>query len=129
MMDLKRSGVIVFTEQYEACVDFYRRVLELPEMFSLDDEHSTLTCLDMGGSYLMIETGGTAMPKGRSIEQCPVKLRFNVADVDAAARLLESRGVIVIIRREVWGTVGDFVDPDGNRCSLRDEGSFLPSVP
>ena len=126
MMDLKRSGVIVFTEQYEACVDFYRRVLELPEMFSLDDEHSTLTCLDMGGSYLMIETGGTAMPEGRSIEQSPVKLRFNVADVDAAARLLESRGVIVVIRREAWGTVGDFVDPDGNRCSLRDEDSFLP---
>lgn len=128
-MDLKRSGVIVFTEQYEACVDFYSRILELPELFSLDDEHSTLTCLDMGGSYLMIETGGRAMPGGRSIEQSPVKLRFNVGDVDAAAGLLESRGVRVAIRRETWGTVGDFVDPDGNRCSLRDEGSFLPSLP
>lgn len=30
-------------------------------------------------------------------------------------------------RREPWGTVGDFLDPDGNRCSLRDEGSFVPS--
>ena len=89
MMDLKRSGVIVFTEQYEVCVDFYRRILELPELFSLDNEHSTLTCLDMGGSYLMIETGGTAMPGGRSIKQCPVKLRFNVPDVDSAARILE----------------------------------------
>ena len=129
MMDLKRTGVIVFTEQYEQCVDFYRRIVGLPEMFSLDDEHSTLTCLDMGGSYLMVETGGTAMPGGRSIEQSPFKLRFNVADVDAAARLLEARGVHVVIRREAWGTVGDFVDPDGNRCSLRDEGSFLPSDP
>ena len=27
-----------------------------------------------------------------------------------------------------WGTIGDFIDPDGNHCSLRDEGSFLPSV-
>ena len=129
MMDLKRTGVIVFTEQYEACVDFYRRIMELPEMFSLDDEHSTLTCLDMGGSYLMVETGGTGMPGGRSVEQSPVKLRFNVADVDAAARLLEARGVQVVIRREAWGTVGDFVDPDGNRCSLRDEGSFVPPAP
>ena len=128
MKDLKRSGVIVFTERYEACVDFYRRILELPELFSLDDEHSTLTCLDMDGSYLMIETGGTAMPGGRSIGQCPVKLRFNVSDVDSEARRLEAHGVSVAIRRETWGTVGDFVDPDGNRCSLRDEGSFLPSV-
>jgi hypothetical protein len=35
-------------------------------------------------------------------------------------------GVIVNIRREVWGTVADFVDPDGNYCSLRDEESFEP---
>lgn len=69
------------------------------------------------------------MPGGRSIEQSPVKLRFNVANVDAAARLLEARGVRVVIRRETWGTVGDFVDPDGNRCSLRDEGSFIPPSP
>ena len=54
----------------------------------------TLTCLDLGGSYLMIETGG----------------------------------VRVEIRREPWGTVGDFVDPDGNRCALRDEDSFLPAL-
>ena len=126
MKNLKRSGVIVFTEQYEACVYFYRWILELPELFSLDDEHSTLTCLDMGGSYLMIETGGMAMPGGRSIERCPVKLRFNVPDVDSAARHLEAHDVSVTIRRETWGIVGDFIDPDGNRCSLRDEGSFLP---
>ena len=48
-------------------------------------------------------------------------------DVEAAAERLEARGVRVSIRREVWGTVGDFIDPDGNRCSLRDEGSFIPS--
>lgn len=32
----------------------------------------------------------------------------------------------IMLRREVWGTVADFTDPDGNRCSLRDEGSFIP---
>ena len=93
------------------------------------DEHSTLTCLDMGGGYLMIETGGTAIPGGRPIEQSPVKLRFNVHDVEAAASNLEARGVHVSIRRETWGTVADFIDPDGNRCSLRDESSFFPSAP
>ena len=33
------------------------------------------------------------------------------------------------IRRETWGTVSDFVDPDGNRCSACDEGLFLPLFP
>ena len=129
LMNLTRSGIILFTEQYEACVDFYRRILELPDLFSLDDEHSKLTCLNLGGNYLMIETGGAAFPGGRPIEQSPVKLRFNVSDIEAAASVLEARGVRVTIRRETWGTVGDFVDPDGNRCSLRDEGSFFPSAP
>ena len=108
-------------------MDFYRRILALPELFSLDNEHSTLTCLDMAGSYLMIETGGTEVPGGKPIERSPTILRFNVRDVDATVELLEARGVRVSSRREIWGTVGDFIDPDGNRCSLRDEGSFLPA--
>ncbi|MDD9982800.1 MAG: VOC family protein, partial [Gammaproteobacteria bacterium] len=123
---LTRCGVILCTERYEECVDFYRRMLGLPELFSLDNEHSTLTCLDMGGSYLMIETGGAAVSGAKPIERSPVTLRFNVRDVEAAAEALESRGVSVAVRREPWGTVGDFIDPDGNRCSLRDEGSFFP---
>ena len=40
----------------------------------------------------------------------------------------EAPGVRVSIRREAWGTVGEFIDPHGNRCSLRDEGSFIPSA-
>ena len=108
-------------------MDFYRRILALPELFSLDNEDSTLTCLDMAGSYLMLETGGTAVPGGKPIERSPTILRFNVRDVDATVELLEARGVRVSSRREIWGTVGDFIDPDGNRCSRRDEGSFLPA--
>ena len=46
-------------------------------------------------------------------------------DVEAAAERLEARGVRVSIRREVWGTVGDFIDPDGNRCSLRDARTYV----
>ena len=128
MMDLTRSGIILCTERYEACVDFHRRILGLPELFLLDSEHSKLTCLDMAGSYLMLETGGWAVPGGKSVERNPTILRFNVRDVEATARVLEARGVHVSIRREVWGTVGDFIDPDGNHCSLRDERSFLPLV-
>ena len=121
-----RNGIILCTEQYEACVDFYSNILELPILFILDNEHSKLTCLEMDGSYLMIETSGTAVPTGKDIDQNPVCIRFNVEDVEAVADELGNRGAQVTIRKEVWGTVGDFVDPDGNRCSLRDESSFFP---
>ena len=124
-MRYSRTGVILCTEKYEQCVEFYSRVLGLPIMHSLDNEHSKLTCCDMGsGNYLMIETGGKAMPEGKSLEQNPVWLRFNVENVKESAELLRRKGLDVVVRAEVWGTVADFVDPDGNYCSLRDEASF-----
>ena len=124
-MQFKRTGVILCTENYLDCVAFYHEILGLPLMFALDNEHSKLTSLDMGGGvYLMIETEGHAVAGKKSLSQNPVCLRFNVDDVDAAAAQLAAKSVEVSIRREAWGTVADFADPDGNRCSLRDEASF-----
>ena len=42
----------------------------------------------------------------------------------AAVRALEQKGLKTRTRREAWGTVAEFYDPDGNRCSLQDEGTF-----
>jgi len=124
-MEFSRTGVILCTENYSQCVSFYSKVLELPIMFSLNNEHSQLTCCDMGsGNYLMIEKGGIAVPGKKSTEQNPVWLRFNVNDVEEAAKELSMKGVDINVRREEWGTVADFTDPDGNVCSLRDEATF-----
>lgn len=103
------------------------------EAFAADRDRRRLASSRYSASGLVpisfaIVAGGTAVPGGKPIERSPVILRFNVRDVEATAELLKARGVHVSIRREVWGTVGDFVDPDGNQCALRDEGSFLPSV-
>ena len=126
-MQYTRTGVILCTERYEECVKFYTRVLALPVIHSLDNDHSKLTCCDMGnGNYLMIETEGKAIPQGKTLEQNPVWLRFNVDDVEASAASLRANGAQVTVRTEVWGTVADFTDPDGNYCSLRDEASFEP---
>ena len=124
-MNFSRTGLILFTENYSQCVEFYTGVLELPILYSLDNEHSRLTCCDLGGGhYLMIEQGGVAVPGRKTAAQNPVWLRFNVEDVEATARQLSAKGVSVTLRREVWGTLADFTDPDGNACSLRDEASF-----
>ena len=127
-MKLERTGIILFTENYDACVSFYADTLNLPVLEVLDDEHSKLTVIEFGTStYLMIETGGEAVPGGKALNQNSTKLRFNVNDVDAVVQALEAKGVEVNIRREVWGTVGEFKDPDGNRCALREERASFSS--
>jgi len=124
-MKFARTGVILCTENYRQCVSFYTGILGLRVMFSLDNEHSQLTCCDMGnGNYLMIEQGGTAVEGRKTYAQNPVWLRFNVDDVDEVAAQLAEKNVEVDLRREPWGTVADVVDPDGNVCSLRDEATF-----
>ena len=124
-MKFSRTGVILCTEKYTECVSFYSEILELPVMFSLDNEHSQLTCCDMGcGNYLMIEKGGMAVSGRKTLDQNPVWLRFNLKDVEGAVRQLTEKNISVNLRREIWGTVADFTDPDGNICSIRDETTF-----
>ncbi len=124
-MKYTRTGLILCTENYQACVDFYTNILELPVMHSFDNDVSKLTCLDMGhGNYLMIETGGNAIKDGKSLEQNPIYLRFNVEDVEAAAAELNAKGMSIEVNKAEWGTTAYFTDPDGNYCSLRDEATF-----
>ncbi len=127
-MKFESTGVILCTEKYDECVAFYSEVLNLPVIETLDDEHSKLTVLSLGeNTYLMVETGGRAIPSGKNLNQNPVWLRFNVKSVEDAAQELLGKGIKVKIRREIWGTVGDFMDPDGNICSFREEPTGEPS--
>jgi lactoylglutathione lyase len=127
-MKYERTGVILCTEKYNECVAFYSEVLELPVLEILDHKHSKLTVMSLGkDTYLMVETGGTAIPSGKNLNQNPVWFRFNVNNVEVTAQELMNKNIQVKIRKEVWGTVGDFMDPDGNICSLREEPSKKPS--
>ena len=123
-MAFTRTGIILFTKQYEACVAFYSETVGLPVLFVADEPGSHLTCCDFGGAYLMIEVDGPPPAAEKTLAQNPTKLRFNVADVEAAAQELETKGVGVRRATYGWGTVADFTDPDGNLCQLRDEASF-----
>jgi lactoylglutathione lyase len=123
-MRFARLGIILFTRNYAACVDFYTRTLGLPVMYAKDEPGSRLTCCDFGGAYLMIEAGGPVPAECKTVEQNPTKLRFNVADVEAAAAELRRKGVALTVESHAWGTIANFTDPDGNLCSLRDEGTF-----
>jgi lactoylglutathione lyase len=113
-------GIILFTERFDECVAFYRDTLGLRVWF----EKPGLVCLHFGNGYLMVETGGYANQdtptQAKPVSQNPTKLRFNVKDVEAAARLLERKGVSVEINVFDWGITGTFLDPDRNICALKD---------
>ncbi|MCQ0090241.1 VOC family protein [Roseovarius sp. M141] len=123
-MKFSRTGIILNSEKYMECVDFYGKILGLNILFERDRQDEKLTCFDLGGVYLMVETGGRASPNVKPIERCPTKFRFNVSDVDAASDDLRRKGVTVEVRRHEWGTTAEFADPDGNRCALRSDAGF-----
>ena len=114
-MQIEKPGLILFTENYPACVRFYRDLFGLATIF----EQEKLTCLEFGGAYLMVETGGVANVTGKSRTENPTVIRFNVADVEVAAGELRAQDVVVTVEHHGWGTIGVFYDPDGNRCELR----------
>ena len=115
-MKIERPGIILFTEQYEQCVDFYKETVGLPFLYDKDG----LTCFDFGGAYLMIESG-YKVEAMRDITSAQTIIRFNVKDVKNTADVLISRGVHVEIHKFEWGIVGNFQDPDSNWCQLKDQ--------
>ena len=119
-MTFDRTGILLLTENYAECVAFYKDKLVLPVMFATE----SLTCFNFGGAYLMVETNGRASLQGKTVEQSPVTLRMNVADIDDAIQHLREKGIKV--QKEVfeWGVIANFHDPDGNVCQLKDRKTF-----
>ena len=123
-MKFTMAGIILFTDNYEQCVEFYGSVLELEVLHEIDREGERLTTFCLGGSYLMIETGGVASEAAKTVAQNPTKLRFNVTDVVATSERLQRKGVRVSVTTHAWGTTAEFTDPDGNLCALRSDDGF-----
>lgn len=114
--NIRTQGIILGTERYDACLAFYRDIIGLPVWY----EKEGLVCLRFGDGYLIIETGGVARDTRKPNSENPMMSRFNVDDVVAMAALLERKGVPVRVKDYAWGTVGTFIDPDGNACELKD---------
>ncbi|MFK7802043.1 MAG: VOC family protein [Anaerolineae bacterium] len=125
-MNIVRTGIILNTEKYQECVDFYQTVFQLKPMYSqIHDDGFKLTCFEFGESYLMVETGGTASKGAKDIVVCPAKLRFNVSDIDVALQAIKAHGIEAAIERFEWGNTINIYDPDGNRVGIRDEATFI----
>ena len=90
-MDFSKAGLILNTEKYAECVNFYGDILGLDLLFEINRPGEQLTCFDLGGIYLMIETGGYSHSNVKPIDKCPTKFRFNVPNVDAVCTELRSK--------------------------------------
>ena len=58
-MEIKKTGIILLTENYEACVAFYKDTFNLP----IISHKEGLTTLEFGGAYLVSDP----MPEGRGL--------------------------------------------------------------
>ncbi|RPF55495.1 VOC family protein [Aquisalibacillus elongatus] len=125
-MKFSEFGLILFVEEYEKCIDFYRDVLQLP----IRNIKDTLVTFDLPNGYLMVEQGGIASNQEKQREQNPTVIRFDVDTLKTEVERLEERGISFINKKIEfdWGTIAVFTDPDGNRIELGEinssSGSF-----
>jgi lactoylglutathione lyase len=127
-MQITKYGIILNVKEFEECVKFYKELFDLPELFSKADGDFKLTCLELGDSYLMIESGGISYPNGKDMSQNPTKLRFNVLDIKDAHQKIGVYGIETEVIETDWGSVINIYDPDGNPVSIRDDQGFQEDV-
>ncbi len=129
-MKIVHHGIILNVQAFDECVEFYKELFQLPELFSTVDYDFKLTCLKYGDSYLMIESEGAdiAYPQGKSVSQNPTKLRFNVLDIYKAHETIIAYGLRTEVMRNDWGSVININDPDGNPISIRDDKGYQEQI-
>ena len=93
-------------------------------MHKIDRVGEQLTTFNLGGTYLMVETGGIAHEQPKTVESSPIKFRFNVPNVKATCDALRSKGISVKVFDHTWGITAEFHDPDGNLCAFKDSQGF-----
>ncbi len=114
-MKIQQPGFLVWVENYDACVAFYSEKLDLPIRMQKGDY---LTNFRFGDGYIILEKGTPAPEEVRKRDAPPFIIRFNVADVDIAAKGLMEKGVEVKRESFDWGEIGNLRDPDGNLIQL-----------
>lgn len=127
-LQIARAGIILNTENFDACVSFYKQVLGLKLLFEEQSEGFRLACLDCLGTYLMIETGGVSVPSGKTVSQNSTKFRFNVKSIENTLNHLKSKNIDAQITNNSWGQCINIFDPDGNRVAFRDESTFVSQI-
>ena len=120
-MQIEKTGFILYTIKYDACVNFYENTLGLEVLY----RKKALTCFDFLGSYLMVEvddeTDQTEPTLPARDRTC---IRINVPNVKEACKLLDASNIPYSYGEFDWGTIAKFRDPDGNLIGFRSTKEF-----
>ena len=115
-MKIEKTGFILYTINYRACLDFYKNILGLKILY----QKETLTCFDFHGSYLMVEIDDeTNITQSSPPKRDRTCLRINVENVKEACSNLDEHNIPYNYGEYDWGTVAKFRVPDGNLVAFR----------
>ena len=114
------TGVIIWTNNLDRLVNFYRDTLEFP----VHSERPYFVAFEWGDMRFSIGTHGDV--KGQTKEPYRVMINFGVNDIQRVYENLVGRGVKFIRppEQEHWGGwVATLQDPDGNTLQLLQQPS------
>ncbi len=123
-MKFDRTGIILYTIEYQKCVEFYEKTIGLTKMFGTEN----LTCFEFGNSYLMVELDDEYDGTQNDSERIKTCLRMNIPNVKKLVDKLTEKNVGVDYQEHSWGTVAKFYDPDGNLCAFKDSEKFEKQI-
>ena len=121
-MEIVRTGIVIRTEKYQECVDFYTKIIGLKVTYKESKDNFKLSFLEFGGAYLLIETGGKAQPEGKAkgVDENPSVLRFDVHDALETLKMLKAHQVKTWFHDFEWGKIVIIYDPDGNEIQFKE---------
>jgi catechol 2,3-dioxygenase-like lactoylglutathione lyase family enzyme len=112
--NLKRTNTILYCQNWETTVRFYREVLK----FVINHESEWFVEFQlMGNTYLSIANAAYASIK--SADGGGITLSWQVEDVEKIHRRLNQRGIKTSRIKRVWGSRAFYLfDPEGHRLEL-----------
>ena len=115
-LNMKLSYVIKFVADMDRAVKFYRDVLGFPLKFQ-------------SPGWSEFSTGETSLGLHPASERSPagsVELGFNVTNLEKFHQEMSARGVQFSMpptKQDFGGTLAQFLDSEGGRCSVAEEAS------
>ena len=113
---MKLRGAVLFVKEFDRMLGFYQGALGLAV---LPGQSEGWALLDAGGATLALHAIPEEFAKDIAIssppaarEETPLKLVFEVPDLDAARAHLAAHGAVVL-EPKPWGAC-DVLDPEGN---------------
>ncbi len=115
-MEIKQTGFILYTINYEACKSFYKDILGLKVIY----DKNNICCFDFHGSYLLVELDDeTELTNVNPAKRDRTCIRFNVENVKEACQILKINNIPYTYNEFDWGTIAKFRDPDFNLIGFR----------